>query len=122
MEAVLNEVVQRHRQGIRIQGATPDHWFVVERDGQWDVRVDPWCLDYQGLLSPQERLEDILAVTSHFSHTVSRTDRLRYAGLVCGRRNLFDLVAQVTSPSQKKIDCWSALYYANWSTENCLHE
>ena len=78
MEAVIKEVSLRHRQGIRIQGATPDHWFAVQRNGQWAVRVDPWCLNYQGILSPKDRLEDILAVTAHFSDSVSRTDRLRW--------------------------------------------
>lgn len=83
MDAVLQEVRHLHRQGIRVLGGVPEYWNLQETESGWGVTVDPHCLAYRGFVSPQERLEDLLAVTSHFSKNISRPDRLRWiiAGL-----------------------------------------
>lgn len=83
MESVLHEVRHLHRQGIRIRGAVPERWYMQKIQEGWSPRIDPQCLEYQGFVSARERLEDVLAVTSHYGEKISRTDRLRWiiAGL-----------------------------------------
>ncbi|MGB1070652.1 MAG: GNAT family N-acetyltransferase [Planctomycetota bacterium] len=78
MESVLREVRHLHRQGIRLGSAVPERWHLQKTQEGWSTRIDPHCLEYQGFVSARERLEDLLAVTSHYGETVSRTDRLRW--------------------------------------------
>ena len=77
MFAVLDSVLQRQRQGIRLRKASPDHWYIDETSRGVHVSVDPCCLEYQGEISAEERLEDVLGVISHYSDSFSRSDRLR---------------------------------------------
>ncbi len=75
--AVLDEVVYRHREGIRLKDAGPERWHLIEKSGGYQANVDPWCLEYQGKISIEERLEDLLGVITHYSGSFSRSDRLR---------------------------------------------
>ncbi|MGE4618477.1 MAG: lipopolysaccharide kinase InaA family protein, partial [Planctomycetota bacterium] len=77
MEPVLSVLHRYHREGIHFGGMTAGHWYVDEGRNGFVVNPDPAFIRYQGELTREHIIEDLIGLGAIFDGTLTVRDRYR---------------------------------------------
>jgi len=77
IDTVIETMARYHHEGIQLEGATPEQWFIEKSRGGYQAQPDLACIRYRGTLTAGTRLADLLQLGAIFDGTVTPTDRLR---------------------------------------------